>query len=508
MRYHIIIFAAFVFASFLFTAQTAYAADITISVNQTEYYFKTGETATIKFETDNTYKKDINGMLTYTTTQQTIQQGYQFSSSNTQSQTAKIKEKLGELILDFGTSDSPSTITASITYTYTEKDQREIVLDDIKIHFVADDSQKNNQENKKESSSQKTAQQPQQSKQNPQQKQQPSKTQQQKNAVQNNQMNQDAGALKQEMQRQREEYAQMQQQIADQLGKDPEVSKAHQEMIDQGYNMTSFEIEPETNNTGNFKMNYQRADGETGTVSGRLQNNTVEELSKESSAEQKQMQQQMMQDPRFQNLSKQLEQEGYNHTGFEKTSEGNVTQMTAQFQGPDGQTANITAQFQNSTITKVEMKKKETGKSRSWLVAAIAILMLAALTGYYLYRKYFSDKKADGNGDEKKEKPIDYKKESKRLLEEAKRLFAAGHEKDAYELAGRALRFYHTHNLNHRKELTNTKTINVLKENKQPYRDTQKCLNMCGMVEFAKYKANKKDFHEITEIVEGEIGKK
>ncbi len=342
---------------------------------------------------------------------------------------------------------------------------------------------------------------------NEQMQQQASQMQQKKNAAQNSQMDQDAGALKQEMQRQREEFKQMQQELAKKMGENEEIMKAHQDMLDQGYNMTNMEIDPETNDTGNFKMNYQKANGESGSVSGKMQDGQLSEMQKQSPEEERQMMEQLKQNPQFQNYSQQLQKQGFNQTAMKLMMQGNTTQAVVEYKNPEGQNANISADFINQTINKVEMNKEEDNK-KWWKSYAIPIiLLLLALLGYWLYRKYFKKKEETEEEKQKHEKPIDYHKEARKMIEEAKRLFAEKKEKDAYERASQAIRLFYTHKLGYKKELTNSQTINVLKKNKIHHNETQKCLNMCGMVEFAKYEANRKDFLEIIKTAENIVNK-
>ena len=91
------------------------------------------------------------------------------------------------------------------------------------------------------------------------------------------------------------------------------------------------------------------------------------------------------------------------------------------------------------------------------------------------------------------------------MLEEAKQLFKKGHEKDAYGKAGEAIRFYYSYKLDIKTELTNYELIKHLKKKKIKFDSTKKCLNLCGLVEFAKYKTNKKDFMDIARLCENLI---
>ncbi len=58
---------------FLISLPMAFAANIVMSVDQSTYYFKTGENAIIPMKLDNNYGKPITGDLQYSVTQQITQ---------------------------------------------------------------------------------------------------------------------------------------------------------------------------------------------------------------------------------------------------------------------------------------------------------------------------------------------------------------------------------------------------------------------------------------------------
>src|SRR5215212_2538846 len=221
---------------FLVSLHVVYAQDILFSTEQTEYYFKIGEEALIPIEINSTYGKQISGNLQYTTTHQINQGNVQFSNSNTESKSLVINEENQKISLDLGMSDTPSNLIMNLNFNYNENGDRTVSLGPIIIHFVSDDSQKNNQQqNKTQSSSQPItqsqqpdlfSQQEQQMEQrlnellqNPQDlfsqqeqqmeqrlnellqnQQNPSQNQQQR--LQNNQLSQDSYVLKQQIQKQ------------------------------------------------------------------------------------------------------------------------------------------------------------------------------------------------------------------------------------------------------------------------------------------------------------------
>lgn len=84
------------------------------------------------------------------------------------------------------------------------------------------------------------------------------------------------------------------------------------------------------------------------------------------------------------------------------------------------------------------------------------------------------------------------------MLEKARRLFDKGEHKDAYMLAGQALRLYLGYKNSLTRETTNDELIAYLKKRRKPFRKAKECLDLCSLVEFARYEANRRDFERIT----------
>src|SRR5919112_1117481 len=137
---------------------TVYAQDMLFSTEQTEYYFKIGEEAIIPIEINSTYGKQISGNLQYTIAQQINQGNVQFSNSNTEAKSLVINKENQKISLDLGTSDTPSNLIMNLNFDYNENGDRTVSLGPIIIHFVSDDSQKNNIQSKTQSSSQQNTQ--------------------------------------------------------------------------------------------------------------------------------------------------------------------------------------------------------------------------------------------------------------------------------------------------------------------------------------------------------------
>src|SRR5574339_491887 len=284
----------------LVSLQVVYAQDILLSTEQSEYYFKIGERAIIPIEINSTYEKQISGLLQYTITQQINQGNVQFSNSNTEAKSLVINEENQKISLDLGTSDTPSNLILNLNFNYNENGDRTVSLGPIRIHFVSDDSQKNNQQNKMRSSSQPNTQSKQQdlfSQQEQQMEQrlnellgnQQNPSQNQQQLLQNNQLSQDSHALKQQIQKQVQQQEQIKKEFEKQLLSNNGFLNRHQKLLENGYNVTNSIFNPISNDTGSFDLKYKNTDGKWATLQGNMKNGTITELKQQTQDQQEKL---------------------------------------------------------------------------------------------------------------------------------------------------------------------------------------------------------------------------
>ena len=490
--------------------------DITFSINQSEYYFKIGEDAIIPLETENSYKRQINGTLSYTYTQEVNQGGTLVSSSNTQSIPFFVKK--GENIedLNFGTSQGPATINFNLDFSYTEKKSRIVNLDEIKIHFVSDESQKQNKQDKQTSSSEKYSPPKEPSQQQDpfsqiqekinqmmgrEDQQQNQQTTQQK--MQNNQLGQDSSALKKQIKRQIEEQEQLKQKFQKHLLENKELQGIHQELINQGYNPISGNLNPTSENSGRFDLHYQNQKSETAELKGEMENGEIKTLQKLSQEDKNRLIQQLQQNKNFQKYNNKLNKTNFKQQDTIFSLEENKTNIKINYQDSQNQTAFISAEAINGTIKNIKIDKLRSNEEKNYFWLAIILTILLILS-YFIYKKYFKKLKKKSEIVEEKqiitENLFDYKNESKKLLNQSKKLFERQKYKDAYEKVGQALRLFLSYKYGLKKEVTNDEILKVLK-NKNTGKIKQ-CFDLCSLVEFAKYNANKKDFEGLVKIGE------
>jgi hypothetical protein len=321
--------------------------------------------------------------------------------------------------------------------------------------------------------------------------QQQSSQQDMDNRMQANQMNQDSSALKEQMQKEQQAKEQLNQQFEQQISKNKELQQKAREMIEQGFKPKAKQIDAESNDTGEFKYDFSNGTS-TQSLSGKMQDGNMTSL--KSSLDEERLKQLLSQDPKFKQYAEQLMREGYNMTAFDYKQQGNETDTKTSFQDPAGQTANISAEVTNSTVSNVKLEQQR----KRWYLWLIPLAVLIVAASVLLIRRKAVPAVIA-------EKPFDYRAEAGRLLDESKQSFEDRRYKDAYGKAGEAVRLFYSWDLGICKELTSTETINLMKKQKKPYKDLQNALNLCGMVEFAKYEPNSKDFDEIISVAEKAI---
>jgi len=194
----------------------------------------------------------------------------------------------------------------------------------------------------------------------------------------------------------------------------------------------------------------------------------------------------------------QLLQEGYQPGQPRVNQVANTTEIEIEYNDAQKLTASINALIENETVEEVNLKKNDEDYMLWSMLLLLAILLIILAIVYYTYLK----KKEHIQQSIPKPRAFDYRKAALSLLKESRELFQKKQEKDAYGKAGEAIRLYLSHKLDLQKELTNTELIDHLKKEKRPYKDTQKCLNMTMLVEFARYQANMKDFNQIITLAE------
>lgn len=505
-----------IFSLFLLLVPVAYAeGNIIFSIPQKDYYFQVGEQAYIPLNITNLYDKDINGILGYTITQEINSGSVHFSSSNTKSTSLQVNKGDSTVNLGLGSSDKPETLNVSLNFNYDDSGSKVVSLGNITIHFVENESDKQNQANPMQSSSQEAsstqqttdpfAEQEQQMQQIMQQMQQTinqqSSAQNPQQAMQNNQMEQDTSALKEQMQKQVQQQQEMQQQFQQQIAASQDFQKANQELSDLGYNLTSLSANPSSNNTGTFTANYDKQNGDKASIQGEMNNGTMKSLQTDTAEDRQKMRDLLSQNKDFQKYLKQLQDDGFNEVGSTFSRENNITALQIQYENSKNETAQINASFVNGSVEHVELARDQ---ERNLYPIYLIGILIALVLAYLVYNKYSGKKERKTLVEEKiplREENFDYSKEAEKLVEKAMSLYEEKQFKEAYGTAAQALRLYLSYKYGLKKEVTNSELINYLKSKGVEYKKFDRCLQLSSLVEFAKHIPDDGEFEEMIETI-------
>jgi hypothetical protein len=352
-----------------------------------------------------------------------------------------------------------------------------------------------NQQDPQQSTSEKIINAPQQ---DPQQQQQENQQQTTQQKLSNNQMDQDSQALKQQMQRQIQEEAQQEKQFQQSVMNNTDVEQMHQELLEQGYNLTDTSFNAESNNSGSFNFTYENKVGQTASMNGKMKNGEITFLQSLTAEERQKMLETLNQSADFKNYEEKLDQEGFNQTDILFSQQENTTTVDLTYKNKNNETAVIHAEFEDDQLKKVQLEKQDKIPWFFWLVVIFITVTILLLIIY----KWFINRKNDNKNLEKTIliKQFDYQTEAKRLILEAIRDFDQGLLKNAYGKTGQSLRLFLSYHHGLNCELTNQEIITLLKKLNNPHENIKQCLDLCSQVEFAKYKANKIDFSKIIKI--------
>lgn len=512
-----IVLSFFIMASVLMLASVVSAQDITFTLPQSEYYFLTGEQASVPLYMNNSYGTDINGILQATFTQETNTGSVHFSSSSSKSTSFQVPSGDSATNIGFGTSNNPETLEVSLVFNYNENGTKAVTLGNILVHFVDNESEIQNNSNPVQGSSQDAssaqqstdpfAQQEQQMQQAMQQlaNQQSSaqsSTQSSQQAAQNNQMNQDASALKEQMEQQMQQQEQLKQEFQQNLASDKNFQEANQQLEDMGYNLTDLSVNPSSNNTGTFTANYEKQNGDTATLQGEMDNGAVRNIQEDTAEDRKNLRDILARNKDYQKYLKELQDDGFSETDSMFSHNGNTTSLLIQYENTANETARINATFINDSVDSVELiRNREHNNNLLYAIGALIILALACMA----YTKYKPEKAQEApvaavSAPPEKE-TYDFRKEARELTDKAVLLYENKQTEDAYGTAARAMRLYLSHFYSLQKEVTNAELIRHLKMKGKDWKEVEDCLELCSLVEFAKHISEDDEFGKVIETV-------
>ncbi len=211
--------------------------------------------------------------------------------------------------------------------------------------------------------------------------------------------------------------------------------------------------------------------------------------------------QQLQQNTEFQMYNAELSNEGLiQQEAVFTTIEENEIEIDIPYENNDDRTS-IVAYHVDGVITDVQIIRPNQDFAVDYLWI-IPIILLAIAVGMVLIKKFTNDKtkvitpmvqeiSVDNHT------TINYLDITNQILADSKKLYDEKMYKDAHEKFGYAIRFYYSHHFELSKELTNIETLQILRKNNVKDFDLiLDCLNLCGMIEFAKQESDEKTFFD------------
>ena len=147
-------------------------------------------------------------------------------------------------------------------------------------------------------------------------------------------------------------------------------------------------------------------------------------------------------------------------------------------------------------VQKEKVENKNDVKHKLW--SLLILIVLSGLVYYILHKNYILHKK------KQKENVVVIKKEKSeldniRMIKQAQQIFGKN-QKEAYALVAKAIRLFYAHKFNIKKEVTNTELIELVKQHKLKHKELKNYLELCSLVEFAKYKPKEEEFLKLVEF--------
>ncbi|MFA6089222.1 MAG: hypothetical protein WC755_05130 [Candidatus Woesearchaeota archaeon] len=509
----ILILFSFMFVTSVTAGFFSKDKEVWMQTNQSVYYVPLNVQGGIPLEITNDFDNAIDTSFTFSITQIINQGNMQSQSTNSQTQGMSVAPKNQTLYLGVGPANTPGELDITIQLSYTDPDtseQKTATMNGLKVIFI-DENDKNNkqqqqskEQQEKDNEKKKSEQQSQSQQEKEQQKQQEEqrqnqeeqKQQQNNQKLQNSQGAQDTNALRQQMEKQKQEREQKEQEFQNKIADSKEFQEENKKLEEQGYKLDKMNTDIEKNDTGSFNAEYKNDKGENAQMKGEMQNSSMQNVASQTQEQRDSMKNQLTNTSRFQQFDEKMRKAGLNTTNLEYGKfDANSSVLTVQYKNDNNETGNITATYINDTLKKIETQYSNDNNFRTYLIIVILLLLIAGFIFYKLTRPKKSQIMVVS--EEKKERPFDFLYYCKHELDLAKRSFDSGDMKEAYAKCANALRVFYSYKFADKKEIVNYDAIVIAKKNKFKYELLKDTLNLCSLVEFAKYKPNKDDFNEI-----------
>jgi hypothetical protein len=499
-----------------------FADDITMSSEQSDYYYLVGTDAQVPFTIDSSFTNTLIGTLQYSLTRKQDDGGFSISQTNTQSQSFPIAPGRSDHALTL-TSESETNYDLSLLLIYEDKGKDfAVVLPPISVHFVSEQKDvKQVKETLRSTTSEATktpsslsgqdpfSQMEQEMEQMRQEQQQlmqnllsqsgsgystrQSSPQNSQQALQNNQMSFSSSALKQQMMQESQQTEENKRKLADSLEKDPIVQKQASDLRNAGYNQTSGKIVPTGPDRGEVSVQFENEDGEKIAVTGKAENSKISSLTAEKSGE-------IPVPPELASNSTWNERKEQARNNSMVPSSGSVartpneTMVTQEYVHPDGRNATLTAWIVNNTVQKIELKQDE-AFPLFWFIGIFLVIILVVLCAGVAWWYYSTRPEEVQSAPQEMVPERDYSEVVQEMINKAEKTYAGGDKKEGYIILGQAVRMFISHTHGHGEAITNDEIISGVVRYIPPIQQSiLDLLNSCSQVEYAKGQPDDENF--------------
>ncbi|PWR75020.1 hypothetical protein ACKUB1_16445 [Methanospirillum stamsii] len=501
----------------LLSGFNALADDISMSSEQTDYYFLAGTDAKVPFIIESSFQNTIPGQLQYSLTEHQDGGGFSLSKISTQSQSFPIAPGRSNHGLSLS-SETTTDFDLSLILLYSRNTQDyAAILPTISVHFVSDmkdikqekntvrsttseatktpssssqsdpfaamDEQMEQMRQEQQqlmqnfmsmsSSSSKMSSSSQQSSQNPQQ------------ALQNNQMSSSGEALKQQMMAESQQSKEEKEKLSESLEQDPLLQQQASELRDAGYNQTNGRIVSTGPDSGEVSIDFENYDSEKVSLTGKAEDSKISSLKAEKSGEIP-VPQELASNSTWNDMKNDLHNNSMTPTSGTVTRTPNNTTVKQNYSALDGRNTTLSARIVNGTVEEVILEEEKEFPV-FWLLGILLIIILIVLCAGITWW-YFSTRKDEVMSNQEIVIPVrDFKEVVWELIGHAEKSYVSGDKKEGYALLGQAVRVYISGRFGVGESFTSEEIVSGKCNLSIPEKDRiYQILNACSTVEYIR----------------------
>jgi len=516
----------------------ALADDITMSSEQSDYYYLIGTDAKVPFSIESPFQNTLSGTLQYSLTKNQNDGGFSISQTSTQSQSFPVSPGRSNHALTLA-SDTKADYDLSLLLLYSDKGKDyAAVLPPLSVHFVPEQKDIVQQKNTIRSTTSEATKSPSSPPPDPfdamdQQMEQMRTEQQQlmqnlmsqsmssgmnsrsqpapknpEQALQNNQMPSSSSALQQQLMEEGQQAKENKQKLAESLENDPLIQKQATDLKKEGYNQTSGKIVPTGPDRGEVALGFENKQGEKLSVTGNAENSQVTSLTAEKQGE-------IPVPPELASNATWNEHKEVLRNSSMTPASGSVTRtpheisVAQNYTAPDGRNATLSARIVNGTVEEVILVQDEEFPL-FWIAGILLVIILVILCAGVAWW-YFATRKETDKENPEIELPLrNYREIVTEMMDDAERSYKSGNKKEGYTLLSQAVRVYLSHTYGNGDALTSEEILSgSSKVSVSENEPVHSLLRSCSLVEYAKKEPDDVRFFQMfadaKQIVDAEV---